>query len=30
MLYYINNVSLTNHINRVSYMLPEIWLPNLR
>ena len=26
----INSLKNPNHINKISYMLPEIWLPNLR
>ena len=26
----INYLKNPNHINKISYMLPEIWLPNLR
>ena len=26
----INSLKIPNHISKISYMLPEIWLPNLR
>ena len=26
----IHSLKNSNHINKISYMLPEIWLPNLR